>query len=114
MTAADLAAWGLLGFYALWVFFLAAMNLARAQAAGTLPDVGKVLGLPLVALAFLLDVAINLTAGTVLLIDWPREWTLSERLERLKAGTGWRAYLADWTLRYLLDPFDTTGGHRPR
>ena len=97
--------------YALWVFFLAVMNLARADAAGTLPRTSLILGIPLLTVAYVLDVAINQTLGNVLFLDWPQEWTLSERLERLKSGSDWRAKVAIAVLRCILAPFDTTGGH---
>lgn len=106
-----MAAYSLGALYALWVFFLAVMNLQRASVAGTLPKVCTVLGLPLIIVAYLLDVAVNMVA-TVLLLEIPREWTLSERLERLSLGQGWRARVAVLILAYLLNPFDTTGGHR--
>ena len=97
--------------YALWVFFLAVMNLARADAAGTLPRTSLILGIPLITVAYVLDVAVNLTLGTVLLLDVPKEWTLSERLERLKSAGGWRGVAAIAVLRCILAPFDPSGGH---
>lgn len=106
-----MAAYALGAAYALWVFFVAVMHLARVQ---PLPLACQVLGYPLAVLAWLLDVGINQTLGSVLLLDLPQEWTLSERLERLKGMHGWRGSAADYVLRYLLDPFDPSGGHRPR
>ena len=100
--------------YALWVFFLAVMNLARADQAGTLPRTSFILGVPLLTVAYVLDVAINQTLGTVLLLDMPREWTLSERLERLKSGADWRGIAANAVLRCILAPFDPTGGHNAK
>lgn len=96
----------------LWLAFLATMALERAQVDGKLAGPAKVPGEVVALLAYLLDVVFNLTWGSSLGI--PREWTLSERLERIKAWRTWRGDLADYVLRYWLDPFDTTGGHRPR
>lgn len=99
--------------YALWVFFLAVMNLRRADKANTLGDFALYLGFPLILVAFLLDVVINLTLGTVLFLEWPAEWTLSERLHRnILFAVAWRQKMAVTIMRYLLEPFDTTGGHR--
>jgi hypothetical protein len=99
--------------YALWVFYLAVMNLQRAHVADNLGPVAFGLGLPLVAVAFLLDVLINVTLGSLLLCERPREFTLSVRLTRhIVEGSGWRRRVAVWIMRYLLEPFDTTGAHR--
>lgn len=42
----------------------------------------------------LLDLVVNITWFTVILLDWPREWLLTQRVERLKNGSGYRARLA--------------------
>jgi hypothetical protein len=109
-----IAAYTLGALYALWVLFLAVMNLDRANQAGTLGNFALFLGFPLFLVAWALDVAINQTVGTVLFLDVPREWTLSERLERLKVSTDWRGAWADVVLRRLLAPFDTSGRHSAR
>jgi hypothetical protein len=98
--------------YALWALYLAAMALDRARRAGALSLPAKVLGYPLALFAFAFDVAVNLTLGTLLLLDRPREWTLSERLTRLGNGpAGWRRGLARFVCTRLLDTFDPTGRH---
>jgi hypothetical protein len=98
--------------YALWVAFLAVMNLQRAHVAGTLGSTAFVLGLPLLVAAYALDVAVNM-AASLAFWDRPHEWTLSERLTRyIRHGHGWRQYAAAWMVGHLLEPFDTTGGHR--
>lgn len=101
--------------YALWVFFLAVMNLQRAHAAGSLGVVAFVLGLPLITLAYCLDMAINATVATIVFAELPHERTLSERLARHIAGAdGWRRRMAMGIMANLLEPFDTTGGHRTK
>lgn len=101
--------------YVLWVLFLGVMNLARAQQAGHLGPVAYALAWPLLVLAIALDIAINVTLGTLLWLELPniQRLTLSARLDHLiKFGTGWRRRWAFWFVNTLLEPFDTTGGHR--
>lgn len=101
--------------YLLWVLFLGVMNLARVYAAGALGPIAHALAWPLLVVAFALDIAINVTLGTVLWLQLPnlRRLTLSARLDHLiKFGSGWRRRWAFWFVDTLLEPFDTTGGHR--
>ena len=96
--------------YALWVFFLAVMNLKRVSELGQLSGLAKVLGLPIILIGYGLDVCINLTVMTVLLVELPQELTVSARLERHNRGQGWRKAVATW-FEPLLDPFDPSGNH---
>lgn len=98
-------------FYILWVLFLAVMNLARAKRAGKLTKTAQALGTPILLLGFALDFAINLVVMTVVLVELPRELTVSERLERHnRESTGWRKAVAAW-FEPILDPFDPDGDH---
>lgn len=101
--------------YALWLFYLAAMNLRRAKEAGRLSRIALALAMPIIALAVAIDVAINLTLATLVFFDRPREWTVSERLSRYLVGPSpWRAEVAMWVGEHLLDPFDPSGQHLRR
>ena len=93
--------------YVLWVMFLAVMALANAWRDLTM--FVKVLALPAVVVAILLDIAFNL-AATVIFFDLPREATFSQRMSRYKQGSGWRCRVACWVCGNLLDPFQV-GGH---
>lgn len=100
------------GLYALWLFYLAVMNLARARDAGTLTKVALVLGYPIFIVGLALDVFLNWTVLTVLLIEWPRETTITARLRRhYKSRATWRSCVAAWFGLNLLDPFDPKGRH---
>lgn len=101
----------LAAFYGLWLLFLASMNLERARQAGTLSRPARALGIPVVLLTAAVDVVVNLTLGTVLLLDRPRELTLSQRLSRLLAAPGWRSVVAAFVCTQLLDAFDPSGKH---
>jgi hypothetical protein len=98
--------------YALWVCYLALMNVYRVKREGKLKRVQLVLASPLLIVGGVLDVAFNLIVGTVLLLDTPQEWTLSARLARLNNGdTGWRGRIAEKVGTYLLHDFDPTWNH---
>lgn len=103
---------GLAALYALWLFYLAVMNLKRAKIAGRLSRPALALGLPVLAVALAVDVMVNLMLVSLLMLERPREWTVSERLTRhLHSGSGWRRAAATWVCSNLLDAFDPSGSH---
>ena len=97
-------------FYALWVLYLAVMNLKRVRDAGNLPKTALVLGLPVLVFGLLIDLICNVLLSVVLL-ELPREMTVTARLKRHNRATGgWRKKVVGW-FKPLLDPFDPSGGH---
>lgn len=98
--------------YALWVFYLAIMNLKRVKEAGKLGRVALVLGTPALIVGLLLDFAVNLTVFTLLLLELPQELTVTSRLKRHKRDSqGWRLKVTNWFASELLDNFDPSGTH---
>lgn len=97
--------------YALWIFYLAIMNLRRVRILGKLSKVVSVFAIPLLAIGFLSDVAINLVICSVVFLDPPRELTVSARLSRYLPQPGWRSIAAHWIATHLLDPFDPSESH---
>ena len=96
--------------YALWIFYLAVMNLKRVRDLGLLSPVAKALGYPVLVTGYLLDALVNLLL-TLVLLEFPKEMTVSRRLKRHnRYGTGWRQRVAAW-FEPLLDPFDPSGDH---
>ena len=96
-------------FFLTWVVYLATMNLVRNRESMT--------GLPLMTgwAVFCFGVALSTTMNwlvfTFLLLEFPREFTLSARLSRhLKAG-GWRGRQAALIAEAWLDRFDPSGKH---
>lgn len=94
--------------YLLWVLFLAVMALQNKW--HDLPKTVKVLAIPAVLAAVTLDVLFNLTIGTVLFLDIPRQYTLSQRVGGYKQNNDWRRPIAVWICSNMLDPFQA-GGH---
>jgi len=104
----------LIGFgssYLLWIFYLAVMNLKIAKEAGLLTTTAKVLGYPVLFVGYILDCFVNVTVMTVVLLELPKETTVTARLKRHnKESSGWRKSVAVWA-EPLLDPFDPSGDH---
>lgn len=90
--------------YVLWLFYLAGINLVQNK--DKISDFTHVIGLPLVIIGGLMDVVFNITYGSLLFLDIPREWPFTERLERHLGKDTWRGKIARWFCYHLLDPFD--------
>lgn len=56
----------------------------------------KVVLYPLGVIGLVLDVAFNLTFGTLMYRELPRELLFTARCKRHKRGDGWRKQLAEW------------------
>jgi len=98
-------------FYLLWVLYLAVMNLKRVKDAGLLSPLALTLGYPVFIFGYLLDILINIFVMTFVLLEMPKEFTVTARLKRHKnQSTGWRLSVAKW-FEPLLDPFDPSGDH---
>lgn len=112
MPYALYALYSVVSLYALWVFYLAVMNLKRAHDAGTLSKLTLALGMPLLFVGLLIDLVVNVLVATVVMLELPRELTVSERMSRLvKRDTGWRGKGACWFCAKFLDLFDPSGKH---
>ena len=61
----------------------------------------------------LVDVVYNLTVGSIIFAQWPKELLFTSRLERNKGSQGWRSKLAN-SLCNLLDKADPSGDHCKR
>ena len=110
-SALKLAGVLIAAFYVLWLLYLAVMNLRRAKKAGTLTRTAYVMGLPMLGVGLALDFLVNAIPMTIILLETPREWTVSARLKRHnQESSGWRKSVAAW-FEPLLDPFDHTGDH---
>ena len=101
----------ILAIWLLWVFYLAVMNLKRAKDAGQLSKTALVLGAPVLWIGYLLDAFVNITLMTIVLLEFPKEILVTDRLIRhSKATSGWRLKVVYW-FQPLLDPFDPSGRH---
>lgn len=107
----ELISWILLALVALYVAFAFTMRFKmRRERRGYLHTHEKLIAYPIVAVGYPLDVVVNATIATALFLDLPREWTLSDRLERYivdgaYAGD-WRETVALWIDRKFIEPHD--------
>jgi predicted transporter len=98
-------------FYILWIFYLAVMNLKRVRDSQGLHPFVRVLGMPILIVGWVLDTVLNWVVMTVVLLEFPRETTISARLKRHnRYGTGFRKKIAQ-KFEILLDSFDPSGDH---
>lgn len=104
-----------LAFRYLWVLYLAVMNLKRVKDTQGLNKPSTILGTTVLIEGFLLDAFLNWVPMTFILLELPREATVSARLKRHnKPGTSW---LGRWRYKVaqffepLLDPYDPSGDH---
>lgn len=102
----------LLSPWLLFVFYGAVMSLKRARDAGNFHWSLKVLGYPILWVGLALDAFVNVAACSVLFLEVPREWLVTQRLSRHKLqGSGWRQKLAAFMCVHWLDPLDPSGCH---
>lgn len=100
----------------LWLFWCAyvlVMGLYRAHLARRMSRVTYVLAAPALLVGVLMDVLANIVIASVVFLEPPREWLVTQRLQRhitQDMGT-WRGYLAAWVCTHLLDVFDPSGDH---
>lgn len=97
--------------YALYVFYAAVMNIKRVRDMGKLTLVGKVFGYPTLFIGLVLDLFVNLFVMTLLLLELPRELTVTARLKRHNTpAAGWRRSVVRF-FEPVLDPLDPSGNH---
>ena len=67
---------------------------------------------PFVAIGYLMDVFANVTIASIVFLEPPREWLVTDRLQRhMHKSKGWRFWLAKYICDRLLDVFDPSGDH---
>jgi hypothetical protein len=97
--------------YALYVFYAAVMNIKRVRDAGKLTIIGKVLGYPTLVVGLFLDLLVNVFVMSFVLLELPRELTVTARLKRHhKESKGWRLAVVKF-FEPVLDPLDPSGDH---
>jgi len=102
---------GFLCLYCLWIFYLAVMSLKRAKDSNMLTKTATAFAYPVLITGLFLDFIANIFVMTPMLLEFPRETTVTARLKRHnKESTGWRKAIAAWA-EPLLDPFDPSGDH---
>lgn len=81
--------------------YVAVMHAKAVHERGELTIYWRVMLLPLAVVGLLLDVAFNLTFGTLMFRELPRELLFTARCQRHVRGVGRRRPLALWWARQL-------------
>ncbi len=97
--------------YALYVFYAAVMNIKRVRDMGKLTKLGMAFGYPTLVIGLILDLLVNWFVMTIILLEVPRELTVTSRLKRHnRESTGWRLAVVKF-FEPVLDPLDPSGDH---
>jgi uncharacterized membrane protein len=101
----------IMGWFVLWVLFLAVMALKRARDEGRIKkaDPPYYLGIVVLSIGYVVDCVMNILASVVF-FEPPMETTVSARCKRHLNDEGFRGAIARWLCQNLLNPFDI-GGH---
>jgi hypothetical protein len=96
--------------YGLYVFYAAVMNLQRVRDMGLLTPMAKVLAYPTLVIGLILDLLVNIFVFSIVLLELPKELTVTARLRRHQSSKGWRLMVVKF-LEPILDPLDPSGDH---
>jgi hypothetical protein len=99
--------------WALWILYIAMMNVKRVTATKPLVWQTKILVYPTMVVFEVIEFIANVIVLTVLFFDWPKEIRVSNRLRRYHrrpARYGWRLHVVKF-IKPMLDPFDPAGPH---
>lgn len=96
--------------YALFIFYAATMNIKRVRDMGKLTKLGMAFGYPTLVIGLVLDLLVNVFVMSIVLLEIPREWTVTSRLKRHQSSTGWRLGVVKF-FEPVLDPLDPSGDH---
>jgi hypothetical protein len=97
--------------YGLYVFYCAVMNIKRVRDMGKLTKLGMAFGYPTLVIGLVLDLLVNWFVMTVILLEIPRELTVTSRLKRHhKESTGYRLAVVKF-FEPVLDVLDPSGDH---
>lgn len=100
--------------WAFWLLYVFTMGLYRAFLLRRLRGLSLVLCAPVVAVAAVVDLLMQLTLFTLVFAELPRDLLVTHRLRRYMRelpASHWRRRWADYLCHHLLDPFDPTGAH---
>lgn len=100
-----------LAVWQLWVHFLAIMHLQEVRDAGRLGPIAYRIGAVTLIYGYALDFAVNVVVMSVVMLEPPRETTVTARLKRHASRDTWRGDVARYLARHLLDAFDPSGRH---
>lgn len=110
-TVVTLVVGALVCLWVLWGFYVLIMGLYRGHLGGRLTKVHYALSLPFLVVGFTIDVLANIVIASVIFLEPPTEFLVTQRLQRHLGAPTWRGRVARWICVQLLDVFDPTGAH---
>jgi len=87
------------------------MNVQGAKKRGELSKPALVLAAPLLVLGGVIDFLVNVGPFSLIMLEPPRELTVTARLKRHVTKEGWRGNIARSLGKHVLNPFDPSGDH---
>lgn len=100
----------LLWLWLFWVFYVAVINLYRINKVQKIRGIAGILAYFTLLVGATMDFITNMVL-TIVFLDPPREFLVTQRLIRYKAQTGWRTNFANLICQQLLNRFDPSGDH---
>lgn len=95
-----------------WGLYVLVMGLYRAYLAKRLTRTTLFLSIPFVAIGFIVNFVSNMILATIVFLEFPKEFLITDRLERyIRSENGWRCSIARWVCHNILDPVDPSGSH---
>jgi hypothetical protein len=88
-------------FYLLWTLFLAYASVNLAYTKKIAPKYVIWLSAPILVAGLCVDVAINVILMTIIMAEFPKEYTVSTRIHRHRSSTGYRKFIANLFVPFL-------------
>lgn len=94
-----------------WTYYLAMCSLKRAHKAGVIPKFLKPLAYVLLAGFLVADAVFNITVGTIVFLQLPKQWLFTSRCKENANRWDWRRDTARWWCSNWLNWADPSGRH---
>ena len=94
-----------------WVLYVAIMSFKRHK--DEMGTVAKAIAYPLLVIGLISDFLFNVTWGSVIFLELPRELLMTDRLKRHIGDhkKDWRDRNANWFCKEFLNVYDPSGHH---
>lgn len=95
----------------LWVCYLASMKLKEDFFSKTITPIAFYPGLIIIGFSYAVDFTVNLTVCTVVFLEFPREWTVTARFNRMHGQSAWGRMVTEFIAKNFLERYDPDGYH---
>jgi len=87
------------------------MNIVAAKLREEITAVAFLVAAMVVGIFYILDFIVNVYVCSLVFLDFPRETTVTSRLDREYLRGGWRASIAVFVAKHFLNTYDPKGQH---